>query len=71
MVLAQGVGRLSPICVSCDPVSVFDLAGFSFLGARSHENLPNFIPQNVEEVVAKSGNHEMRGGNSSSAKTNL
>ena len=63
--------RVSPEGVSGDPVRILDPSWVAAVCARPHECLPYFVPKEIDQVVAECGDHEVRGGESTSTKADL
>lgn len=61
----------SPERVLGNPASVLHLTLGRCVHTSSHENLSDFVPEEVEEIVAESGDHEVRTGDCSGTKTDL
>lgn len=63
--------RGSPEGSSGNPIRVSNSAWLRLVSATPDKYSSSFIPDEVEHIICKGRNHEVRTGNSSCAKTNF
>ncbi len=63
--------RGSPECISGNPIRVFNSAWLGPVNATSDKDPSCLVPDKVEHVIGKSGNHEVRACAGTGTKTNF